>query len=1201
MRLRTSVASLLSLVLLLTLAVCGGQPKGSDVGDHFLAGRGRDSDLAHKLVDGELGAPEAVIEDAEAEEGVTADGSRDLAGRGAGAMRPVGGAQGGPVTGSPGTPSTPSRGNAAYGSAPSESSETQPGPSPRAVNSGPSALPQGHDGVEMEEEKLAAGRNMTNAVRSVEEEARLLERYEMAFKRNPTLVDGLGDLPRADFQDPAAGGHGQNDGATPAKADDNKPGAGDTGAQAWKRSSQRPSFARVYVGNGNSLVLERMRVTVHVDGPRARTVVDHVFRNPHDQALEGTFEYPLPAGASPCAYAMYVSGEQARIPTFFPRAEGQPLPPMALADLPFEDGLKKVDERDWGKLREARVVRRQKARQVYEEVTRQRVDPALLEYAVGNVFRGRVFPIPPKGLNRVILVYEETLADDGGVQSYRFPLPDCDLGLLHVTVSTPIAGVADLELTPKPMTDGKVEGGRRLQQLAWEQCKGPGGDLVVRVRPEHPRALSLSGADQSRASGRAFLARLRPELPTEGKDAPTGDALFLLDASLSEAPDRFAVNRRLLQQILERDDTIRRFQVLAFDVEARWLEDGGWITNDEAGRARALAKVDTLLLEGATDLGAALRAVAEAAWIGAGDAAAPTPLAVFLMSDGQLDWGERELEPLLRPLEDRPGRVTRFFCYRNGLSAENLALFERLTRRGGATFNVFDDAAVAVAAAAVAHRRQAFVLDHIEVAGAEVQDLLVAGRQAALYPGGTLLVAGRYGDADHVRLTLHGRYGTEPMACAFDLALDGSSELAGRAWAELAVAQLLELHDPAVDDLAVAYAQQFGLATRETSFLVLETDADYERFDVATEAADCKVEDLARYLDDAHLIRARNEPSRKRAFGRLLQRLVEEAGAPDAREAPQLARLLQLLPEDELVLAPKRAAAAWPTRALAGPDYLTGLAKNRRDPALHLAEAERRAAAGEAAPALRVLSNLVELYPGRSDAQRLVGYRLLGAGEAEMAASVFEAIRDQRPFEPQSHRDLARALERAGRLAYAAIEYELVLGGKWHERFRDTVQVIVAQEYVAMMRAALREKRATGALAACFGERLEQLGDVPVRADLRVTMAWNTDDTDVDLWVHEPSGEACGYSHRETAAGGRLLDDLTRGYGPERYEIAEARPGTYTILVHYFARNPKLLAGETQVEVVVTRKAGTPEEETRRYVVNLSEEKEGVEVCRVRF
>ena len=76
-------------------------------------------------------------------------------------------------------------------------------------------------------------------------------------------------------------------------------------------------MARVYVGDGNSLELVSLHVTTTVEGPRARTVVDHVFRNPHDKVLEGTFEYPLPSGASPSllndSERQFASGPRPRV------------------------------------------------------------------------------------------------------------------------------------------------------------------------------------------------------------------------------------------------------------------------------------------------------------------------------------------------------------------------------------------------------------------------------------------------------------------------------------------------------------------------------------------------------------------------------------------------------------------------------------------------------------------------------------------------------------------------------------------------------------------------------------------------------------------------------------------------------------------------------------------------------------------------
>ena len=55
--------------------------------------------------------------------------------------------------------------------------------------------------------------------------------------------------------------------------------------------------------------------------------------------------------------------------------------------------------------------------------------------------------------------------------------------------------------------------------------------------------------------------------------------------------------------------------------------------------------------------------------------------------------------------------------------------------------------------------------------------------------------------------------------------------------------------------------------------------------------------------------------------------------------------------------------------------------------------------------------------------------------------------------------------------------------------------------------------------------------------DLIVTMMWNTDRTDVDLHILEPSGEECFYKNPNTRAGGRITADVTEGFGPEMYTL----------------------------------------------------------------
>src|SRR5207249_9166089 len=108
--------------------------------------------------------------------------------------------------------------------------------------------------------------------------------------------------------------------------------------QVWHRDGQRPTFARVYLGGGNSLELVSLQVSVIVEGPRARTVVDHVFHNPHDRQLEGTFEYPLPTAASVSYFGMFQGQARPNAPPRFVQggqdaklgALTQPRSPMAL-------------------------------------------------------------------------------------------------------------------------------------------------------------------------------------------------------------------------------------------------------------------------------------------------------------------------------------------------------------------------------------------------------------------------------------------------------------------------------------------------------------------------------------------------------------------------------------------------------------------------------------------------------------------------------------------------------------------------------------------------------------------------------------------------------------------------------------------------------------------------------------------------------
>ena len=84
--------------------------------------------------------------------------------------------------------------------------------------------------------------------------------------------------------------------------------------------TRRATSARILIetkDGAQALKPRAIRVTVQIQGPRARTTVDYVFENEHDRRLEGTFFQTLPADASPAGFAMFDQSHPVKSDAFF--------------------------------------------------------------------------------------------------------------------------------------------------------------------------------------------------------------------------------------------------------------------------------------------------------------------------------------------------------------------------------------------------------------------------------------------------------------------------------------------------------------------------------------------------------------------------------------------------------------------------------------------------------------------------------------------------------------------------------------------------------------------------------------------------------------------------------------------------------------------------------------------------------------------
>jgi hypothetical protein len=246
---------------------------------------------------------------------------------------------------------------------------------------------------------------------------------------------------------------------------------------------------------------------------------------------------------------------------------------------------------------------------------------------------------------------------------------------------------------------------------------------------------------------------------------------------------------------------------------------------------------------------------------------------------------------------------------------------------------------------------------------------------------------------------------------------------------------------------------------------------------------------------------------------------------------------------------------------------------------------------GQNAEALRVLSSIAEIRTENHALLRILAHRLEQIGEQKLAVQLFEKIAQLRGEDPQSFRDLALALEKDGRYDEAVEQFIKVLKGNWDGRFPE-IEKIVLNELNHLLSAHPN-------IAAA--KKVDKAWIVPVVYKARVVLTWDTDNCDIDLWVTEPNGEKCFYSHNQTLGGGHMSRDFTQGFGPEEYVIRQTQNGSYKIQANYYGSRQVTKPEPTTLQVKIFRDYGTSSEKVEEVSLRLDNVKETIDVATIEF
>jgi hypothetical protein len=545
------------------------------------------------------------------------------------------------------------------------------------------------------------------------------------------------------------------------------------------------------------------KVTVDVRDQIARTTIEESFVNHTPTTLEGTFFFPLPQDASIAGFGMWIGD----------------------------------------KLVEADVVEKQRARQIYEQILSERRDPGLLEWSGGNIFKARVFPIPAHADKRITITYTQVMPLRGNSFRYQYALQS-DLLKQHplrqLEIDLKINSVRPLKAVSSPThltRNALTAHSAHVEFSAKEYTPTQDFEAVVELQGQQPDVVIVP---HRRGDDGYFMVQIMPpgSATSEGQLQsdllPNGEPLELVivaDTSASmDAPSRQRQGElvaALLTALTPKD----KFNLGTCDVDCQWV-----FARPAAADARnieiARQKLASRRSLGWTDLDRAMQ--------GALAQCSPKTQVVYI-GDGIVTTGDADpvdfTKRLRRMTEGKPGT---FHSVAVSSSFEP-GVLKAIAAVGGGSFRQVGGSLRPMAAA----------MELLgEITRPTLRDMRIEFRgirTARVYPeplpnlplGTQQIVLGRYapqGKDQSGEVIVSGTQGGKPVKFAAKVSLKDAEEgnsFIPRLWARMYLDVLLEQgSSQAIKDEVIALSEEYHIITPYTSLLVLETDADRERFGV---------------------------------------------------------------------------------------------------------------------------------------------------------------------------------------------------------------------------------------------------------------------------------------------------------------------------------------------------------------------------------
>ena len=555
------------------------------------------------------------------------------------------------------------------------------------------------------------------------------------------------------------------------------------------------SIGYVYTGVGDDgrqhLELTSVDVAVQIDERIARTRTDQIFTNHAEWEVEGIYEFTLPEGAIITDLVLWIDDKRVQ-------------------------GL---------------ILEKEEARQVYDDIVSQRIDPALLEQVTPNQFRLSIFPFPAKGSRRVEFEYMQLLESHSGRLDYSFPLaPETDhplqmeLFVLRAQVRSQHAFEVTTSGLPR-LTEIDRPDAHRANIFFGDEKTKPREDFTLTIRQidDRPKPTVISFAPQPN-DDLGYYALWLPPLPelTQGDPLPRS-LTFVIDISSSMQQGKLQAVKGALAPAIDALDAADLFNIVVFTHRADSFAAAP-IPADPDNKKAATAFINQQDALGVSNFEAGLgRAMQQ-------DFPANRVNHVIFLTDGLPTLGEVELEPLSELVGEWSAGQARLFTIGVGRDVDQGFLTGLAGEHRGEAYFLSEEGDIE---AALQDLFESFtfpilLLDELSFDQVEIHDVHPRGVET-LAAGRELFQVGRYRGGGTFTLSLIGHVGNESVSLDFplefteaDVSTDFLGSLIPRLWAYQKIQALEEQiarfgeQQELLDDI-LALGLEYRLVTRRTS------------------------------------------------------------------------------------------------------------------------------------------------------------------------------------------------------------------------------------------------------------------------------------------------------------------------------------------------------------------------------------------------